>query len=87
MTHPRVAKSILCLRPQSKNAIAALDLIENVSYLATVAPPPELTDIRFDELPVPTSPIYLSPYNHDEQRYKNVSRESSPGLYAVHPRI
>ena len=87
MADRRVAKSILYLRSQSKDAIAALDLIGNVFYLDIVAPPPEPTDLRFDELPVPTSPISLSPYNYDEQRCGKVSRESSPGLYAVHPQV
>jgi len=81
-----VAQTILYLRPQTSAGIEVLDILANDPYVFKVAPAPEPVDILLGGIPDPFPTTHLSPYNalHDHDRG---SRESTPGLYPVSPRV
>ncbi|MCJ1249584.1 hypothetical protein MMC30_006810 [Trapelia coarctata] len=77
---------IVYLRPQTKEAIALLDLEVNDAYLWTTLPPPELCDSRLGGIPERISTAHLSAQrSHGPAR--TMSSESTTGPYSVHPRV
>ena len=86
-TENPVAQTILHLRPQSGEAIEVLDILANEPYVFKVAPPPEPVDIPLGGIPDLFPTTHLSPYDNASHDYSRVSRESSPGIYSVCPRV
>ena len=78
------AKTILYLRPQRDEAIAALDLDDNKLYQDTVAPPAEPTDLPLDGFSENQLTSHLS---SNDIGHNSVSRETTPGLYTICPRV
>ncbi|TAQ90811.1 hypothetical protein B7494_g882 [Chlorociboria aeruginascens] len=78
-TGNRLAQTILYLRPQSSEAIAALDLADNRLYQDIVTPPSEPTDLPLDGFSKnrPTRP----PSSHDS------NHNSVSSLYPICPRV
>ncbi|MCJ1242374.1 hypothetical protein MMC14_010382 [Varicellaria rhodocarpa] len=81
------ANTILYLRPQTGQAIAVLDSKDNKPYVEPLAPLPEPIDVRLDGIPDLTSTMHLSSHDFNEEDLKSISRESTPGAYAIHPRV
>ncbi|KAL8972166.1 MAG: hypothetical protein Q9197_002912 [Variospora fuerteventurae] len=79
-----VAQTILYLRPKRDEAIKALDLEANKLYRQEVAPPPEPTDIPLDGFSENPPASHLSPHDIG---HNSVSRETTPGLYPICPRV
>ena len=79
-----LAQTILHLRPQKDEAVALLDQDDNKPYRQEVAPPIERTDIPLDGTSEVSGTSYLSTCDigHD-----SVSRETTPGLYPICPRV
>ncbi|KAL9119085.1 MAG: hypothetical protein Q9187_004361 [Circinaria calcarea] len=86
MAEQKVANAILYFRPQTEQAIAVLDLEDNTPYVQPIPPPSEPADIRLIDIPNPLSTTHLSPHDNVQNR-KSISRESTPGLNDVHPRV
>ena len=78
------AETILYLRPQSDGAIAALDLDDNKLYQDTVAPPAKPTDLPLDGFSENRPASHLS---SNDVGHNSVSRETTPGLDTVCPRV
>ena len=87
MTTEVDSNTIVYLRPQTDQAIAMLDLEDNKPYEEDVAPLPEPADIPLEGFAEPASSSHLSPRIPDELDRARISRESTPGPYAVHPRV
>ncbi|KAL8647399.1 MAG: hypothetical protein Q9210_005583 [Variospora velana] len=80
-------QAIVYLRPRTGQTIADLELQENKAFVKSIAAPPEPADIPLDGIPESTSSTYLSPLCAEDMRPASISRESTPGLYALHPRV
>jgi hypothetical protein len=81
-----VAQTILYLRPQTA-AIEVLDILANELYVFEVAPPPEPVDIPLGGIPDHLPTTHLSPYNNASHDHGRASRESTPGLYSIYPKV
>ena len=81
------AQTILYLRPQTAEGIEVLDILANEPYVREVAPPPEPVDVPLGEIPNLFPTTHLSPYNNALYDHDRISRESSPGLYSICPRV
>ena len=82
-----LAQTILYLRPQTSDTIEVLDILANKPYVFKVAPPPEPVDIPLGEIHVLFPTTHLSPYDNVSHDHGKVSRESTPGLYSIYPRV
>ncbi|KAL9013854.1 MAG: hypothetical protein Q9173_001478 [Seirophora scorigena] len=80
-------QAIVYLRPRTGQTIADLELEVNKDFVESIAPPPEPADIPLDGIPESTSSTYLSPLYAEHVRPASISRESTPGPYAFHPRV
>ncbi|KAL8937686.1 MAG: hypothetical protein Q9211_003551 [Gyalolechia sp. 1 TL-2023] len=79
-----LAQTIIYLRPLNAPTNQVLDLDGNEHCRATVAPPPEPSDIPLDGISEHRSTSQLSPY---DTRRDIPSRETTPGLYVTFPRV
>jgi hypothetical protein len=77
---------IVYLRPQTEEAIALLDIFANKPFVQSRTPPPELCDTRLEGIPEWNPASHLSPHTTHEPN-TNLSRESTPGPYSIHPRV
>jgi hypothetical protein len=82
-----VSQTILYLRPQTPEAIEVLDILANEPYRIEVALPPEPVDIPLGEIPDLFPMTHLSPYSNNVHDHGRVSRESTPGLYPISPKV
>ena len=82
-----VSQTILYLRPQTAEAIEVLDILANESYRFEVAPPPQPVDIPVGNVPELSPTAHLSPKCNALHDHGRVSRESTPGLYPIFPRV
>ena len=87
MTEKIYSKSIVFLRPQTKQAITVLDNNNNnKKFTRIIISLPELCDTRIKEISERVPTTYLSPYiNYKSEN--SLSRESTPGLYFIYPRV
>ncbi|KAL9027803.1 MAG: hypothetical protein Q9196_003724 [Gyalolechia fulgens] len=79
-----LAQTIIYLRPLNAPTNQVLDLDGNEHCRATVAPPPEPSDIPLDGISEHRSTSQLSPY---DTRRDIPCRETTPGLYVTFPRV
>ncbi|KAL8969816.1 MAG: hypothetical protein Q9197_004145 [Variospora fuerteventurae] len=80
-------QAIVYLRPRTGQTIADLELEDNLDFVESIAPPPEPADILLDGIPESSSSTYLSPLCAEDVRPASISRESTPGPYALHPGV
>ncbi|KAL9118127.1 MAG: hypothetical protein Q9187_005332, partial [Circinaria calcarea] len=81
------SQGIVYLRPQTGQAIAIVDLEVNKLYKHTAAPPLQPSDVPLEGIYGSAPSTHLSLRINDELDRTSVSRESTPGLYAIHPRV
>ena len=82
MAETNDSQDIVYLRPQTEEAIAILDIQSNEHFVRSRPPPPELCDTPLEGIPASHFSLHTT---HEPN--SNLSRESTPGPYSIHPRV
>ncbi|KAI9837943.1 MAG: hypothetical protein M1837_002651 [Sclerophora amabilis] len=81
------SETILYLRPQTRPAIDALDIIANEPFRFEVAPPPDPADISIQGIPNPSPTDEQFPPSISLPHPGITPQESTPDLYPFSPRV